>query len=250
MNRVTCTQIGAKMKQQMVSFPGKLAQHLGTSPNSQYFKVVGKAPFHVLADLPALISSQHRNAEVQAILSRLNANQLVHLATVPQQTQNRVSATAQQLLASMSRTATLSSQPPAKMAAPPEQQAQALQTAPIVPPVQQTVPQHQTQQPAGQQGGLTAAFAQQPVTAHDGAASSHTFWRSRPRASSSQPLASKLVSNCYHDQDSETANVCDASKAPFQDMRSYCYNVHVLLLQCLRGIWKQSEQLSANMNVE
>lgn len=197
LNPVECHQIGVKMKQLQVSFPGKLLRYLETPPNSQYFIRIGRprsrSPFKkfVLADLPALISSQHRTAEVQAILSRMNANQLVHVTTknVPATTQ-QLQATHAQQLASTSQAATSVSQAPAQRAAPPNQQAQAL------PPVQQTVPQHQTQQTAGQQGSLPANVAEQSAQAYEGndtAGSSHTSRRFRLKASPSQP--NKHVSN-------------------------------------------------------
>lgn len=106
------------MKQQMVSFPGKLVKHLATPANSQYFEVVGKAPFQVLADLSALISKQHKNAKVQAILSHLKANQTLHVTKVPQQNQTGFQAGVQQQQAARSF-----SQAPAH-----PKQAEALQT--------------------------------------------------------------------------------------------------------------------------
>lgn len=204
LNPVECHQIGVKMKQLQVSFPGKLLRNLETPPNSQYFIRIGRprsrSPFKnfVLADLPALISSQHRTPEVQAILSRMNANQLVHVTTknVPATTQ-QLQATHAQQLASTSQAATSVSQAPAQRAAPPKQQAQALETTPTLPSVQQTVPQHQTQQTAGQQGSLPADVAEQSAQAYEGndsAGSTHTSRRFRLKASPSQP--NKRVSNC------------------------------------------------------
>lgn len=68
---VQCTRLGELMKERKVSFPGKLVQYLKTEANSKYFQVVGDAPFQVLANLPALITTQHRTADVQTILSHL-----------------------------------------------------------------------------------------------------------------------------------------------------------------------------------
>lgn len=213
LNPVECQHIGVKIKQLKVSFPGKLRRSLEIPPNSQYFKVFkrrsrprSQSQTLVLADLPALISSQHRTAEVQAILSRLNATHLVHMATknVPATTQ-QLQATCAQQLPPTARAATSVSQAHAQGVAPvPKQgvapvpkQAQALQTAPTLQPVQQTVLQHQTQQTARQQGSLPAAFAQQSAKAYEGnddAAISHISRRLSLQASSSQPK--KHVSNC------------------------------------------------------
>lgn len=68
---VHCTALGKLIQGQQVAFPGKLVQYLKTETNSKYFQVVGKAPFQVLANLPALITTQHRTAAVQAIISHL-----------------------------------------------------------------------------------------------------------------------------------------------------------------------------------
>lgn len=121
---VECPILGIAMKKQMVSFPGKLVQHLKAPANCQYFHIVGRPPFQVLADLPALISKQQRNAQVQAVLSHLRANQCLHVTTIPQQKQATVPQAAP---AQHQQAATLVYQAPAQKAAPPKP-AQALQT--------------------------------------------------------------------------------------------------------------------------
>ncbi len=89
---VQCTTVGAFIKGQKLSFPGKLVKYLSTKANSVFFHVVGEPPFQVLADLPALITTQHRNAEVQAILSHLTAtggSPSTNATTAPQPSQSR-----------------------------------------------------------------------------------------------------------------------------------------------------------------
>lgn len=85
---VDCTKLGAFIKKQKVPFPGKLVQYLKREACSGYFQVVGKPPFQVLANLPALITSQSRSVDVQAILSHLTTTEGLcssRAITVPQQ---------------------------------------------------------------------------------------------------------------------------------------------------------------------
>lgn len=123
---------------QKVTVPGKLVQYLGTPAVSQYFKIVRTVPTNILilANLPALITKQHRTAKVQKILSHTvshTSSEGPHVTTTPQQSQDHLQARTQH-------------------AAPPQQQKQALLAARQSTPVQLVAPaQQQTQaQPPAQ----------------------------------------------------------------------------------------------------